>query len=494
MNTGLNPKLTVQIGKADTPIGGSTRRILLIGGIGATGTATTDTILKDVATSSTIKAELGVSSPIYQTLKKINDISSKGLTVDVLPTTTGTATADATITIGQDALEDGVLKVSIGGYSTQINVTKADTKVVVATALETALTGAEWFTVARVGDVLTLTTISSTSDFNGVLPFITDDSGTKTVSTVFSGGASVALTSLPTFEERYTSIVLEFGLGNDLVRKYLELNFNNENIILDGVVFETQNINVIGAKTYGATQNYKTLVSFVNLDELKFNLIPMVATGEIVAIRELRLTDNAPIVDYVISPLEGIGGMNKASLPYFNTPLGFGKPLGFCEQADYNALSDAGVSTFVFNGSSVLGEVITTYKTDKVGLADVSWKFLNYVDTMSVIREYFFNSLRAKFGQTRMTDGDLVKGIAITNIGSFKANLVKLYNDLADKGNLHQVGLTRAGLGSFFANNCIVTQDLAKGTYNFIAKTPIVTQVRAINGVVIETLDISLSI
>ena len=314
--------------------------------------------------------------------------------------------------------------------------------------------------------------------------------------TDFTGGVSVTLTDVldTLLTSRYHSVIFDYALGSESITDMLQGRRNLTNDIKDGVGFTTINTDITTAETDLALLNFQTLVQFYNLDEMKYDFFPLQATAEIVAIRALRLTTDANIADYIIGN-ETFGGMNKASLPYFNTPLTFGKPTGVLTEAQLVSLNDVGGSTFTCVGTSAkLSEVLTTYKRDNAGNNDVSWKYLNYVDSMSTIREFFVSNLRSKYSQTRMTDGNLIAGISITNKGAVKAFLVKLYSLLADKGTSYQVGITRSGLGNYFVDNLIIEDDLATGKVTFQCKVPIVVQLRTINGSIEEILDLKFAI
>jgi len=104
---------------------------------------------------------------------------------------------------------------------------------------------------------------------------------------------------------------------------------------------------------------------------------------------------------------------------------------------------------------------------------------------MSVIREYFVKGLRARYGQVRLTDGDLIAGRAITNKGAIKATLLKFYDELA------KLALTRLGYNKAFADTITLEEDLSTGRVSLNCKVPIVTQLRTIDGNIVEVLDIS---
>jgi len=482
------PSITVDIDSNVVQSGVSEQRVLIIGEIGTGATATALNLVEDVSTTDSLTL-FGADSQLNKAVEKFKNVNAY-VSLDVLPIATGTTQATADITVVNPATNTGTLYVSIGGEVTGVAVTNGDTSVVVATAIETAFSTNSMFTASRVGNVVTLTAKQATASINGTKIFLSESVylGVDSTATDFLGGVSTTLASSTltdlNFTNRYQSIITDYALTVTHGRVYTEVNLNLTNQINDGVTFATTNASLANAKTFLGTQNYKTLCLFYNLDEMKYNVYPLVATAEIVAIRSLRLSDNASISNYVLDSVEAIGGMNKCSLPYFNTPLSFGEPAGKIEESDLVSLIDAGGTTFTHNGTCVLSEVVTTYKTNAQGLTDLSWKYLNYLDTMSAVREYFVTQLRAKYGQSRFTNGDLIAGVSMANKGSIKAFITRLYGILADKGSSKQVGITRAGFEKYFSKNLIVSEDLATGTFTFIAKVPIVTQLRELNGVV----------
>jgi hypothetical protein len=264
--------------------------------------------------------------------------------------------------------------------------------------------------------------------------------------------------------------------------------FNLTNEIKDGVSFTTVRDNKDNFINVVEDENYKSLVLFGNLEEMEYNVSSLVATSEIVAIRALRLTEGANITKYVSQNLETFGGMSMCSLPYFNTPLSFSSPIGCIKEEDLIKIINSGGSVWTNNSITVLSEVVTTYKYNNVGDLDPSFKYLNYVDTMSTIREYFVTSLRKRYSQVRLTDGNLLPNYQITNKGAIKASLVKYYNDLADKA------ITRKGFSKWFEKSINISENLELGKIEFTCKTPVVVQLRNIQGNLIEVLDINATI
>lgn len=500
------PSITVQCQGANQYATNDERKVLIIGevsgGSGVIPTAIIDRVLEDVNALDTPEI-FGADSQLnlaIQRFKKINPL----VQLDILPVVEGGASATATLTptfLGAltEATVASVMTINIGGHKRYINVAVGDLLLDVATKIVDIYADDPLITVTLVGETGVFSYKQGTASVNDVPLVITQNrvSGIDIVEQKFAGGASVqipyALDSV--LFERYTSIILDDVLGIDILPTYTESVCNLTNEIRDGVGFVMQTGTIPLAKAFASLHNEKTLVSFYNLEEMKYNIYTLEAMSEIVAIRELRFRTGANVGDYVVDFLENYGGINKATLPYFNTPLTFGKPKGFITEADLTLLIEEGISLFTTCcNRTVLSEVVTLYKTNEAGNRDYSWHFLNYVDTMSVIREFIVNNLRQRFSQTRMTDGDLVAGVSMANNGSLKSALVRLSSILADKGRNHEKGIIRTGFVDFITENITIQQDLTLGLWNFKMSVPIVTQVRTIQGTLVEVLDVEFSL
>lgn len=315
-------------------------------------------------------------------------------------------------------------------------------------------------------------------------------------------------------DQRYTGISWPCGWFEEVMvaGDFLEERYNPNENILDGVVFTgTYNsyANLISAVT---DWNNRNVVSFVNDLAPVYLIPPSTARNRkqgaailkpagwcaayFMGIRAKRLTEGLSLVDDVTAAVERkdrIGGAHMASFPYANTV----DRLGVAPRADelfssleQQALQDAGLSIVGRSGGGklVFGPVVTTYKKDSLGQEDKSFKYLNYIDTGSVAREIIFNIARAKYAQSRLTDGDIIEGYTMQSAAMLKATLKRLYNDLA------QIALLVAGTEAQKSNNdntfvtidkvnrsaiidgqfLIVTQ-LEKITYNFKFKFSVET-------------------
>jgi phage tail sheath gpL-like len=215
--------------------------------------------------------------------------------------------------------------------------------------------------------------------------------------------------------------------------------------------------------------------------------LEQVKAAQFAAIRALRLTDGASISRFVITangPLDSFGGPALASKPYFNTafpnlPLvATGRGWNSTEIEQLHDEGGAVLGINAYGNAALAGEIVTTYKTDTAGNDDISFKYLNYVDTASGAREYFYNNLKARFAQSRLTEGDVIKGRDMANDLTIMAYCEKLYQDLSGADYvLLQAGETAL---KFFKANLVVTLDLATGRATIQMTVPIVTQLREI--------------
>ena len=308
----------------------------------------------------------------------------------------------------------------------------------------------------------------------------------------------------PTFTTAFIPDIRFTGVGFpqifegtiDLIGAFMDERFNSDNKIMDGSVF-------IGiSKNFS---DFKAFVDGINRRSVKVignRLVPSPnpnpfaiqsgasiltpvdwSVAEFMGIRSLRMTPDAPISDYVFANnLDAFGGAELASLPYFNTPMrltAVTKANMLFNETEKLMLEESGgtvIDVNVAENGMLMGSVVSTYKTNEMGIPDSTWKYLNYIDTGSVCREYIFNNMKSDLAQSRLTEGDLVPNRNIHNAGSIEALFMRYYSELA--GVLYQDG---AEIVSDVADGVTVELDLAKRLVTLIATVPIVTQIGQVN-------------
>lgn len=511
MATQINqPNVSVSIAPATQLVSNQEQRILVIGqkttGSAADGSLTTN-ILNDNSWNNLFGAD-SMLSGLCRNVRKYNQESAMdalcladngagvAATGQIAFTGTATAAGSYTFTIGSDDFEV-VVPVAVG-----------DTAASLATALAagiTALTECPVDAAATLGDC-DLTAVNDGTVGNSIpLRVNTQVAGITVAITGMSGGsADPSFTNIfdVVANNRYQTVIWPYADDIDTVKDWLDARFNVTGKVLDGVAFVGIDDSKGDLETEANTHNSQSVVIIGDEQISKTFLkggaiteIPYAKAAQFGSIRALRNTDGASIGQFVIAregALDRFGGMALASLPYFNTPLPQ-LPLidpedGFSD-AEIEDLFDAGVTVLgnnIANSEVIAGEVVTTYKTDTAGNPDVSFKFLNYVDTSSAIREYFFNNLRARFAQSRLTEGAVIPGRAMANPAIIEAYITSLYQELADNA-LVQYGEDAL---NYFKENLLVTVDLSTGTVTVQMKTPIVTQLR----VILATMQISFSV
>ena len=176
-------------------------------------------------------------------------------------------------------------------------------------------------------------------------------------------------------------------------------------------------------------------------------------------------------------------------MPYHNTPTTFTVvPLdeGFTDEevATITAQNGSVMGNNNAGSAVICGAVHTTYKTNSVGLVDLSYDYLNYRDTATSSREYIFNSLKADYAQKRLTSGTGVSGYSFANVGSIRADIVKYLGVLQGVGYvLIQSGVMETGetVMNAIKRKLKVEADNVTGAIVISSVLPLVTQVRDIS-------------
>lgn len=494
------PEVDIALVSADTLVSNNPQRILVVGQKVAAGSATSGVLVTDIQNDGSWDTYFGANSQLAGMVRNIRRYNTK-TRVDAIPLSdhgSGVAAVGA-FNVSGTATEDGTLTMIVGSkadHAFDVPVTSGDVAAdIIAAAI--ALINADTRVPCTASDGTTKVTI--TADNKGTvgnkigLKIEGEVAGiTTTVTAMVSGATDPSFTDLfdVILDQRYQTIVWAYSGDIDTVKDFLDARWDVNNMVLDGVAIVPVDDTYANLVTLGNLHNSQSVVilgdekvSATNYKGGAILEIPYAKASQFASIRGLRLTEDAAIGRFVISrnaSLDRFGGMAIASLPYFNTPVPAFPLMDFdvgFTMDELDNLKAAGVSVYGNNigGTEViLGEIVTTYKTDAASNPDPTFTFLNYVDTSSAIREYFFNNYKAQFAQCRLTEGALIPGRAMANPASIEAASTRFYGALANEC------LVQAGEAAlqYYKANLLVTVDLETGTATVQMKTPIVTQFR----------------
>jgi phage tail sheath gpL-like len=479
------------------------QKVLFIGQMTAAATATTGELQTSIGNASEENGLFGIDSMLAGMIRagKIINGQTRFDAIGLDDNGAGTAAAGAVVFATGPATEAGTFTVTIGSdanHKYEIAVADTDTVTTVGDALVTAITAdtkAPFSGINTAGSVAITFGHKGTVGNSMTLKVEGTVAGITHSVTAMTGGATdpVITTLFDVIDgERYQTIVWPSEYGYTAVTAELDPKFNPTNDILDGVAISGETDTFANLKIAGNAENSLSLnilgnkivndTSYKGSALLEFNYV---MSSQFAAVRSLRLTEGASIARYVISTFgarDSFGGPAIASLPYFNTPF-FELPQvpvgkGFTK-IEVEELQPAGVSALGNNraGNTVIaGEMVTTRKTDSAGNPEKTFKFLNNVDTSVTIREFMFNNLKARFAQSRLTEGDLVPNRNMANQGVIEAFTDGLYSTLSGEDYV----LTQAGKDAlkYFKANRSVTLNMEDGEVTVIMKTPIVVQLR----------------
>lgn len=519
MSVVKQPYVVVNKLPASQPSGLDSQKLLVIGQKLAAGTAIEKTLITGVERGD-ISDMFGLSSILGVQLSSVFDEFDQAPSpnlprVDVIALEDAGAAISATASIalsasgGDDTInKTGTLDLSIAGETISLSITTGDSITAdIAPALEAAVNALD-------------IPVTATDDGAGTVDLAFNNGGTIGTNTTvkidglatdgadyfwsnmqvdftpFAGGATdPTLTDLLDVAEnvRYQTMTYPYEYGTDLAVDFLDPRFNVANNILDGAAVLKATDSKADLLVIGDALNSENLVLYGNKEVTEDNFyggedleLDFVAAARVAAIRALRLTEDSNLANINPASANGsndaFGGMHIASLPYFNTPVN-GSPLqpegrGW-SNTDIEDLLDSGISTMGNNKAGnvvILGEMVSTYKTDAAGNTDTTWKFMNTVDTMSVCAEYIFNNLKVDFVQSRLTQGDIVRGYSIVNRGAYLATMQEYYIALANKA---LVPKSKEAV-NYFISNLSVTVDTVLGRITASGDLPVVVQLREI--------------
>lgn len=501
----LQPSQSWSIIPASQLAGITDQKVLLVGQMLAGGTATGGALVQDIAndgSEDTLFARNSHLAGMVREFKKINKV----VQLDAIPLDDvgGATQATATLSVGGAISEDTRIVLFIGSavnHTFNIDVLNGDAAADVAAAMVAAVNADldAPFTASNALGVVTFTADNGGTLANEWSIGASSTPATEAIlsPTVWAGGATdPTLTSIFDVigDIRYQKIVWPSAYDLTEVETLLNARFNTSYQILDGMAIQTRKGTLAGLKGI-ATQNSQSVAIFGNKSVpsgLKQGTavfeMPDIISSEIAAFMTLKLTTDAPLTQYLttVSSSDQFGSMALASLPYHNTLMpnlpvpSAVDEFTLLEQAE---LAENGVSLLgpnrAFNGT-ILGTTVTTYLTDNAGNPDTSFKFIETVETASIIREFFFENCRTKYAQTRLTEGDLIEGRDMANAASIRAFLNELYDELADDT------LVQAGTAAKkdFDRNLSITLDLSLGKVTVAMAPLLVTQLRVIIGTI----------
>lgn len=537
----LAPKTTVSILPATTTVPNVEQKILLVGQVGIGGTGVINQLYENIQTPPEVDGSFPPLAPesifgedsdiavMVRAVRETNDITRiDAIAVAIDPT----AAAVASFTIIGPATSAGIMTIQIGSSSNQYNIPISDTATgaAIADGIASIITidpGTLVTAVATAGNLVITAKGGGLHSASAVQFRVTEltASGISFDDVTLSGPSLNSVRTLePVFDvignERYQTIVFAFPEGllsttASNISNFLNSTWNVDNGIQDTMLFTGYPYDHSFSNPgigFADDVNYQQVAFFTDLgpafndvDGLTgpidvgysvFEYTPILLS-KLAGIRALRLTPGAIISQFVNSsngPLDAFGGPALASKPYFNTPLPgittiTGTDYGFdaSEKIDLEAAGGFTAGLNVAGTEVILANIPTTYKTDAAGNPDISFKYVNYVDTISNIREYFFNNLKARFAQSRLTTGDLVQGRDMASQVNIESFCAILYQDLSGPDFV----LVEAGAVpvAFFKTNLVVVIDKANGIARLTMKVPIVTQLRRI----IATMQIAFS-
>jgi len=506
------PSVTLSIIPATQLSGVTAQKVLIVGQISASGAAASaGTLHQNVQADGSEKTKFGIRSHLahmIQAFKADNKVTQLDV-FTVADPTTAAAQATATITctdVVGDATEAGTISIQVGNVVKDVSVAVGDGGEDLADAIVTAFTDTDYAFGTPVksgtGPWIVTFTIDSNGAVGNDLPIIVGDliSGTDVVVTTgFDDGAGIVVYSglaAAIQNIRYQTIVWPSAYTVADITTIVDDRFNETNEVMDGIAVQTVCDTLTTLKSAALAENSQNLVMIAQNPVTvtggavypSTNASPDYLSVQVAAIRSLRLTEDALLTDYLTTTArqDQYGGIGLASLPYFNTALPnlpVADPTEDYSLLEYAELASNGLAAAGPNraySGSVFGEFVTTYINDTAGNPDSSYKYLNTVDTVSVIREFFFENLKSRYAQTRLTTGDLIQGKAMANEPSIRAFCHRLYDELADEGLVQKGTAAKQDYNA----NLSITVDIANGKVTIDQAPLLVTQLRVIIGTV----------
>lgn len=498
-----NPSVTLNIVAASQLAGVQDQKVLILGQMLAAGNAVSGTLIQDMpndGSEDSLFVQDSHLAGMVREFKKLNIVSQ----LDVLPVDDATGTqATAVLAVSGPSNEAGSIFVTVcsaKNHRYEIAIESGDDATTIGDAIVAAFDADDDIPTTQAN----LTgTVTFTSTHDGTL---SDEWDIKVEGAV--GGVGITLTGWtggatdPTLTGlldaianiRYQTVIWPSSWDISVLETELNTRFNLTNDIKDGRGIQIKRGTLALLKTY-ANFNSQSIVivgnKTVDIIDHKGSAtpeMPDIMAAQAGAERALRLTEGANLTEFLttVARSDQFGGISIASLPYFNTALPnlpIANAADFFSPEEQAELEDNGVALIGPNSAfneTIFGPMVTTYLTDVAANADTSYKYLNTVDTASVIREFFVTNYKSRYAQTRLTNGDLIAGRDMANTASIRAFSRSLYGELADDA------LVQAGGAALkdFDDNLIVSLDISTGIVTIDMAPLLVSQLRVIIGTI----------
>jgi phage tail sheath gpL-like len=441
--------------------------------------------------------------PIRVDVIPIADPSGAAFIADIAFTGTATASGNLTFIIGSEYDNKYTISVSVGDTAANVagalvTAITADANAPFTAALSTATAV---ITSAHDGTIGNNLTVKMDGAVAGITYALTETAGTGTPTFASTFFDVLGIT-------RYQRVVWSDKFDIPTVVNFLEARFNTVNSIQDGVAIVTTSNSLSNLVTLGNTYNTQVLTilnggALQTSSTFKGNLIVEISektSACFAAYCAVKLTEGTNLTSFITASVtsnDALGGIHMASFPYFNTLMINHFPCDtnlYWSQDEQDQLTAAGITIFgndQNNLNVILSTTLTTYKTDITGNPNNSFKFLEYLDTEVVCREYYVVQTRSVFRQSRLTPGDTLPGYSMASPQVIAAFVDGVYNYLGQQ-SLTVIGTLPNGQSAakFFKTNRTVRVDYASGKATISMLLPIVTQLREMDYLIQVTFNI----
>ena len=512
MSSIREPKVTYNLITAPALVQDAPQKLLVIAQQ-ITDTSPDGQLITNIGVSGEENTLFGIRSQMATGIREFRRINSV-TQVDAIPLNDAIASvaAEGTLTFTSASTANQEFTFYIQSrrlHEFSITVADGDAASDTAAAVETAINNDTTIlvTAVAIANVITLTsTLGGTS--GNFVNFETAGNllGTSITWTGFSGGTgNPDITNVFDVigDTRYQWCITPSGYDKTILASFFDSRFNVTNNVLDGRALQTNTGDETSQIASVASLNSQNFVNFSNKEVINTfytggatKEYDFVMTAQFAAIAALRLTEGQNIANLLVGNAgagDDFGGIWTAPIPYANTPFSniaiADSHIGWTQAEQLN-LNNNGCAFFSNNPSNTLtivGEVVTTYLTDTLALPSLIWKYLTTVVTASVIREFYVNNNREEFAQTVLTSGDIVPNRKQTDIDTFNAFQVLLYQNLGTNDGL--VPISTSAL-TFYKQNIKSTTNLPTGTISTIQDVPVNVGLRNIDG----TLEISFDV